>query len=152
SLFPAEPGTPPPPPPTPPTPPPPPPPPPTETAAPEEHTTRPRRVIAYAAAGLGVAGLAAGPVFTIEHRNKRGNADALCPDQVCMSTVRTQIQGFDHDADQDELISIVSFSVGAAAVVAAGILYFVSGGSSPKADTKSTAVEWQPWVGDRAAG
>ena len=83
----------------------------------------PSRVLPYTLAGVGVVGLGVGTAFLIKSR--AGNSDALeiCPaGGACTQPDIDRHDGLVRDAKSDQLVAIVGASVGAASLIAAGIL------------------------------
>jgi len=104
------------------------------------------RTAAFVTMGVGVAGLALGGVFGGLAIGEKNAAEPDCPEKSCNDA------GFAHieTAKSRALISSVGIGVGAAAVGAGVVLFFVSRSSSPKAAPEKA---WfVPTVGPQGAG
>ena len=101
-----------------------------------------RTVYALTFAGVGVVGVGLGTVFGLEFRSKNNDAKTICPSSVGCS--RSDI---DHhaqllsDAKSARTLSFVGFGVGAASLIAAGVLYF-----SPSAKSEQGSWSAVPFV------
>lgn len=102
---------------------------------------------AWIALGVGVVGVGAGTFFVIQNHSKRGDADALCPNGACPASRRADIEALDHDADNAATYSWIAYGVGAAGLVAGGVLMLV--GRSSSAPQQGHV---GPWLGAGAAG
>lgn len=90
--------------------------------------------------GVGVAALAAGTVFYFRFRSHNDEAKGLCRTlngdglETCASADEfAQWQAAVDRAEDSRLFSGVSFGVGAASLITAGILYFTSDAKAPRA-------------------
>jgi hypothetical protein len=107
------------------------------------------RIGAYVAFGVGVAGLATGTVFMVQHASKSKEADDLCtlPGGECDASVKPKVKSLDDDAKKALTFGVVGLAVGGAAI-GTGILLLVlapSGGSGQSASVT-------PWFGLNSAG
>lgn len=88
------------------------------------------KVPAYAAFGVGVAGLAVGTVMMMVNRGKRDDADALCPTGPCPESKRGEIEDLDSSASSAATMSLVGFGVGIVGVGVGAVLLILGKGSS----------------------
>ena len=104
------------------------------------------RTAAFVVGGVGVAALGAGAVFGGLAVQSKGEADPLCPNKVCKP------EGFTHieDAKSKALISSVALGVGAGALAAGVVLFFVSRPSAAKAPAERAWIV--PMVGPQSGG
>jgi hypothetical protein len=98
--------------------------------------------------GIGVAGLAAGTFFVIKNHNDRNDANGLCGPKGCPDSQRTEIAGFDHDANTAGTMAWVSYGVGAAGIVTGAALLWLGHGKPMKPQSGQVI----PWFGARAMG
>jgi hypothetical protein len=104
------------------------------------------RPAAFVIGGVGVAALGAGAIFGGLAVQDKGEADSLRTNKSCNA------EGFAHieDAKTKALISSVSLGVGAAALGAGVVLFFVS---RPPAAKTSTGKAWiLPTIGSQGGG
>jgi hypothetical protein len=120
-----------------------PPPPPPET--PPESSGGTTKILGYTALGIGVVGLAAGTIFLLSSSSKRSDANALCPNDQCPESKRSEIQELDNSASTAGTISVIGFGVGVVGVGAGVALLLMSGGKSEPAKT-STGMTVRPWA------
>lgn len=104
-----------------------------DTGAPPEPGTRPNRIPAYVAFGVGGVGVAVGVVFATMYgsQNKKGQNlyDSCLETGDCGSAERTTVEDHDKNASTAGTISLVSFGVGAVGV-ASGVALWIMGGST----------------------
>ncbi len=104
------------------------------------------RTAAFVVGGVGVAALGAGAVFGGLAVKSRGEADPLCPNKSCNADGFTLIE----DAKSKALISSVALGVGAGALAAGVVLFFVSRPSAAKAPAERAWI--LPTVGPQGGG
>lgn len=97
------------------------------------------RTTAWIAAGVGVAGLAAGGVFGYLAKTKHDSLTDACPDNRCAMSQRGEIDSFKSRAN----LSTVSFIVGGVSA-AISVPLFVLSRPSPAGPTSTTAVVVTP--------
>jgi hypothetical protein len=88
------------------------------------------KVPAYAAFGVGVAGLAVGTVMMMVNRGKRDDADALCPNGPCPASKRAEIEDLDGSASSAATMSLVGFGVGIVGLGVGAVLLIMGKGNS----------------------
>jgi hypothetical protein len=87
-----------------------------------EPTSRPNRVPAYAALGVGVVGIGVGSIFGLMAIGKKGSVQDACDGAKCPSSVQDDI-----DAGKTfGVVSTVGFIVGAVGLVAGTYLYLTN--------------------------
>jgi hypothetical protein len=94
------------------------------------------RATAWIAAGVGVAGLAAGGVFGYLAKTKHDSLTDACPDNRCAMSQRGDIDSFKSRAN----LSTVSFIVGGVSAAISVPLFVLSRPSSPTAGTTAVVV------------
>lgn len=82
-----------------------------------------RRKIAVGIAAAGVLGLSGAIVFGLKAKDLQSQADALCPEAACGNMMAIQLND---DAQSAALTSNLLLGVGAASVVGATVLWFLS--------------------------
>jgi hypothetical protein len=113
------------------------------------------RIGAYVALGVGVVGLAAGTLFSLQSKSKADDADKLCGGDrsACRldatSSEADRVRGLNDDAGSARTMSIVGFAVGGVGVAAGVTLLILSGSSSSESKAKASVT---PWIGYRSAG
>jgi hypothetical protein len=92
-----------------------------------------QRVVALAALGVGLAGIATGAAFAVRAKAKSNDADAYCPGSTCASDAALQMN---HDARVAGNVATVAFAVGAAGVAGAVVLWLTArpSGNAPSAE------------------
>jgi len=96
------------------------------------------RIGSYVALGVGVVGLAAGTIFTLQSSSKRKDADEKFEECGGESGCRTgnpladEVNQLDDDADSAKTLGIVGFAVGGAGIATGVTLFVLSSGSSEK--------------------
>jgi tetratricopeptide (TPR) repeat protein len=130
----------------------------TPTAAPPERdaSNAPGKnrspILAYTAIGVGVVGAAVGTVFLIQRGSKQSDADSAyndCKIRYCGQGDINKFTQLDKDAATAGTISIVSYSVGAAALTA-GLYLLLTGHSKQTASLQPP--RFVPYVGLNQAG
>ncbi len=110
---------------------------------------RPRsgqRTIALVVGGVGVAALITGGVLGLSARSKWNDANSRCPGKVCESSDDVQLG---NDAKSRATWATVAFGVGAAGLIAGGVLWF----TAPKQELPARAsVRLSPMAGQGASG
>jgi hypothetical protein len=104
--------------------------------------------LVWVAFGIGAAGIGAGTLFMLQNRSKRDEANALCPEHVCPSSRRAEIEGLDSSADNAATMAWIGYGVGAAGIIAGATLLLIGKSSSPSSSSASV----KPWVGAGSAG
>jgi hypothetical protein len=110
------------------------------------------RIGSYVAFGVGVLGLGAGTLFTLQSSSKRSDADEKF-EQCGGATGCTQdnplsqeVDELDRDADSALTLGIVGFAVGGVGLATGAVLFVLS------TPDKKTAAGVEPWVGLGSAG
>ncbi len=83
-----------------------------------------RRKIAIGVGGVGVAAIAAGIVFGIQAQGDKDDAYKLCPDPATPCPDGDRATALTNDGHSKAVLADVSFGVGAAALIGAGVLWF----------------------------
>lgn len=110
------------------------------------------RIGSYVAGGVGVLGLGAGVVFTLQSSSKRSEVLKLCPDpSACDTSKKSKVQSLNDQAGSAKTLAMVGYVVGGVGI-AAGVTLFIlsSGGSQEK--SVATGLQVQPWIGLNSAG
>lgn len=129
--------------------------PPTETAPTEvgaervQSGTGSQKVAAFVIGGVGVAALATGTVFMVQSRQDNSAALKLCHTPVPNSTEERcedpaeerRHRELVDDAKREQLIALIGFGVGGAALVTATLLYFTDDGR-PSESALSVSPMW----------
>jgi hypothetical protein len=104
------------------------------------------RVLPYALAGVGVVGLGIGTAFMVMSRGKNSDALNICPaNAACTQPDIDRHDGLVRDAKSEQLVAIVGAGVGAASLIAAGVLLLTD---KPSASAQSA----RAWRLDFTAG
>ena len=115
-------------------------------AEPSFFTTR--RTIAISVGGLGVVALAAGGILGLQSRSDESDALAACPPGMC-STDGENTANRDHQtAKRRALEANIAFGVGGAAVIAAGVVWYLDLRDHRERPAKETAIQLVPTVGE----
>ncbi|MBV8760175.1 MAG: hypothetical protein JO257_22980 [Deltaproteobacteria bacterium] len=85
----------------------------------------PRRKLALGVGGVGVVALAAGAVLGIQAKGFKDDAFKLCPDPATPCADGDRATALTDKGHSRAVLADVSFGVGAAALIGAGILWFV---------------------------
>jgi hypothetical protein len=122
-------------------------------AAPASDDKSGLRIGSYVAFGVGVVGLAAGTLFTLQSSSKREDADAKfeeCGGESGCHTgnpISEQVTKLDDDARSAMTLGIVGFAVGGVGIATGATLFILSSGGS---EERRAGVE--PYVGFGVAG
>ena len=108
----------------------------------------PRRKIAIGVAAGGLAVIGASAVLGFQAQTLRDDAETRCPPDACSPADAEAANGLNDRAQQRELFANIGFGVGAAAVIAGGVLWFLS----PPDDGEPGDVSLVPAVGPDAIG
>jgi tetratricopeptide (TPR) repeat protein len=102
----------------------------------EPRGSRIPRWVGLSLVGVGVVGAAVGTVYGLRVWSQNDSAKGLCnPNGVCASMDElTKAMGYRNEARHSEAISITSFSIGGAALVAGSLLAVLSGRGSDAGD------------------
>jgi hypothetical protein len=135
-------------------------PPPSTTPAPSDQGTPPPsdgksglRIGSYVALGVGVAGVAAGTIFTLQSASKREDADKKfdeCGGEAGCHTgnpLSKEVDDLDDQARSAKTLAIVGFAVGGVGLATGVTLFVLSSGGS-----KENAASVEPYVGFGVAG
>ncbi len=130
------------------------PPPPPPPAPPPESSGGTTKILGYTALGIGVVGVAAGTIFLLSSSSKRSDANALCPNDQCPESKRSEVEKLDSDASTARTLSFVGFGVGVVGIGAGVALLVMSGGKSEPAKTATglTVRPWATWNGVGLSG
>jgi hypothetical protein len=110
------------------------------------------RIGSYVAFGVGVLGVGAGTLFTLQSSGKRSDADEKfeecggatgCTQENPLSQ---EVEELDRDADSALTLGIVGFAVGGVGLATGAVLFVLS------TPDKKTAAGVEPWVGLGSAG
>lgn len=108
------------------------------------------RIGAYAAFGVGVAGVAAGTFFALRSKSKYDDANDICPNFPCNITQAQadRREELGDDGDSAKTLSLVGFIVGGAGI-AAGTTLFILSGNKERPPSQAGV---QPWIGPASLG
>jgi len=106
----------------------------------------PKRKIALGIGGVGVAAIAVGIVFGLQAQGDKNDAFKLCPDPATPCADGNKASALTNDGHSKALAADAAFGVGAAALIGAGVLWFL--GAPTEADH---GVAVAPHVGNGAA-
>lgn len=131
-----------------------PPPPPPPEAPPESGGGGTTKILGYTALGIGVVGVAAGTIFLLSSSSKRGDANALCPNDQCPESKRSEVEKLDSDASSARTLSFIGFGVGVVGIGAGVALLVMSAGKTEPAKTATglTVRPWATWNGVGLSG
>jgi len=127
---------------------------PTETAPPEVGAEREsgglggQKVAALVIGGVGVAALATGTVFMVQSRSSNAEAKKLCHlpgdmgEECPTPEEEDKHDKFVEDAKREQLIALIGFGVGGAAVLTATVLFLTAGDSAPESAAFNVAPMW----------
>ncbi|MEO8846561.1 MAG: hypothetical protein ABI591_08185 [Kofleriaceae bacterium] len=90
-----------------------------------------KRKVAIGVAGVGVLGLAGGIVFSIQAKGKQSDAHASCVDPQMPCANADAANALIKSAQSRALAANISFGVGAALAIAAGVLWFTGAPETP---------------------
>ncbi|HMJ11705.1 MAG TPA: hypothetical protein VK524_09855 [Polyangiaceae bacterium] len=108
------------------------------------------RIASYVAMGVGVVGLGAGTLFGLQSKNKRDEADEICPKpNACPISKRERVEGLDDDAGSAQKLSLIGFIAGGVGV-ATGVTLFVLSGKKQEQSPASASI--RTWVGPLGLG
>jgi hypothetical protein len=119
-------------------------PPPPPVAPPSDSGGGTTKILGYTALGIGVVGLAAGTIFLLSSSSKRSDANALCPNDQCPESKRSEVESLDNSASTAGTLSVIGFGVGVVGVGAGVALLLMSGSKSEPA--KTTGLTVRPWA------
>jgi hypothetical protein len=106
----------------------------------------PKRKIALGVGGVGVAAIAVGIVFGLQAQSDKNDAFKLCPDPATPCADGNKASALTNDGHSKALAADAAFGVGAAALIGAGVLWFL--GAPTEADH---GVAVAPHVGNGVA-
>jgi hypothetical protein len=121
---------------------------PTQATPPPKPAEPPKRnwVPVIAAGGVGVVGLGVWTGFGLAAMGQKSDLDSACANQVCPASSKDKLDS----AKTNATIASVGLGVGAAGLVTAVVLYFVT---TPKAETSASATATvTPLVGPTSVG
>jgi hypothetical protein len=103
---------------------------------------------AYVAWGVGAVGLAVGTTMMLVNRDKRGDADAVCP-EPCGLSRKAELDALNADANRAATLSWVGYGVGVLGLGVGTTLFLMNrkGAAPERARTGVT-----PWIGVGGAG
>lgn len=124
--------------------------------APEAGPGSGMRIGAYAALGVGVAGVAVGTIFGLKAQSRKSEFNELCPTHPsCVvppgdETTGPRLERLQEESNSARTLSTVGFIAGGVGLAAGTALFFLSSDSGG-ADT-ATARHVTPWIGLGSAG
>jgi len=108
-----------------------------------------QRLFAYAAGGLGVIGLGVGTVAFLDYSSKNSDAKKICPQGVgCAVGDAERHSTLVDEARRSRTITDIGWSVGAAALIAGGVLYL----TAPPSREQTAAWRVAPLLGSGLIG
>lgn len=114
------------------------------------------RIASYAAFGVGVLGVGAGTLFSLQSKSKADDADKKCGGDrgACQLTAGSaaaqEVTQLNDDAGKAQKLSIVGFVVGGVGLAAGVTLLVLSSGKSSTAEANKPSVT--AWMGYRSVG
>jgi hypothetical protein len=121
-----------------------------QTTARDEPRRGGSRVSAYAAWGVGAAGLVFGTAMMFVNRGHRDEADTICQDGSCPASRRSEIESLDADADRAATMSWIGLGVGVIGLGVGTVLFIINGRAAPASPQHAAGVS--PWMGLGGAG
>jgi len=111
------------------------------------------KVGAFVGWGVGAAGLIFGTTMMLVNRDKRADADALCPAGNCPVSRKPEVESLDSDAGSAATLSWIGYGVGVAGLGVGTVLYFMAEKSkAPGGESAQARAAVIPWVGVGGAG
>jgi hypothetical protein len=122
----------------------------TTEAASEAPSTSPspKRVAAYAALGVGAAGIAVGSIFGVLALGNKGTLNSECNNNACKPGAQPDIDAMHSHA----VIANVGWGVGLLGAGTGAVLWFLSRDEGASAPGAARAPHVAPWVGAGTAG
>jgi hypothetical protein len=113
----------------------------------------PMRYGALGAAGVAVGAVVAGAVFGTQSSSLNSDAEDLCVDGRCTAEQAAAANDKRDDAESKAMLANVSFGIGAAAAIGAGVLWYLGAPSDrapsdEDAEEEAGEVSLRPHVGD----
>jgi hypothetical protein len=121
-----------------------------------DHGSPSLRIASYAAFGVGVIGVGAGTLFSLQSKSKADQADEKCGGDrsSCQlpptGPAANEVTKLNDDAGKAQKLSIVGFVVGGVGLAAGVTLLVLSSGSSSSAQANKPSVT--AWMGYRSVG
>lgn len=98
-----------------------------------------KRKLALGIAAVGIATLAGGVVLGLQAKNFENDAYALCPDPMSPCAESDQANALISKGESRAMFANISYGVGAAALIGAGVLWFVGAPAEPTSRVAVTA-------------
>jgi hypothetical protein len=109
----------------------------------------PRRWVAVGVAGGGLIAIAAGSVLGFQAQTLRDDAETRCPPDACSPGDADEANRLNDRAQTRELFANIGFGIGAAAVIAGGVLWFLG---APEEPDRTGEVSVTPALGPGVVG